>query len=215
MVSAVTRVAKNAIQKSLDAYSIAVSLKPKDGLWHVGYAEMIWENMVWCESETLSSTGTSESEKQTFAKEMKAALTLVPDDEHLQELDLWVKDSDPTFYNDYISPFPTATPSPNYYSRSTVKEWTPSKKTATPLHTNVRTTTEMMENQPVSPVPSITDIPDLVLAATNTQVITAQNSTSNQSNKSSKVFGAILVALALGMALFVISLILIKKQQVH
>ncbi len=97
-----------AYQKSIAAYAKSVELLPKDGLWHAGYADMLWEKISFCDA--YENTTSPEADKKQLGIELRAALELAPEAEIVQNLDTWIKSWDPTFYNDYISPYPTATP---------------------------------------------------------------------------------------------------------
>jgi hypothetical protein len=69
-------------QLSRDAYGQAIQLKPEDGLWHAGYAELLLDEYYWVNYQDRSYT----SELDLGLREFDLAVRLAPDASKVQEL---------------------------------------------------------------------------------------------------------------------------------
>jgi tetratricopeptide (TPR) repeat protein len=68
---------------SLEAYERAVSLLPEDGLWHAGFADLLWFHYYW---EVFMPGNTDISELDRAIQELKRAYELAPLNETVQWL---------------------------------------------------------------------------------------------------------------------------------
>ena len=67
---------------SKDAYDHAIKLKPEDGLWHAGYAELLLDEYYWGSYQDRSYT----AELDLGLKELNLAVRLAPDETKVKEL---------------------------------------------------------------------------------------------------------------------------------
>ncbi len=165
-----------AYQKSYDAYAKAVELLPKDGLWHYGYADLIWIKLAFC--SPYGGVILSEEEKQLFGKEFRAALALAPDYQGVKDLQQWLQGADTLdFYNQYVLQLPTATsaiPTSEPATATTIASAPPS-----PIPQPTETQTPTPESTQI-PAPTATDEPvsleDTVVPPSTTPTRTADPS---------------------------------------
>jgi tetratricopeptide (TPR) repeat protein len=73
-------------QLSKDAYSKAVTLKPKDGLWHAGYADLVLGYYSWAPPYHSQDNQPYTAELDLGLKEFNLACQLAPTDPKVQEL---------------------------------------------------------------------------------------------------------------------------------
>jgi hypothetical protein len=69
-------------QLSRDAYELSIQLKPEDGLWHAGYAELLLDEYYWVNYQDRSYT----AELDLGLREFDLAVRLAPDASKVQEL---------------------------------------------------------------------------------------------------------------------------------
>ena len=69
---------KEIYQLSVAAYEKAVAIKPKDGLWHLGFADLLWSHYYW---EVYMVGNTDPSELIHTIDELKLSLDLLPGNE--------------------------------------------------------------------------------------------------------------------------------------
>jgi hypothetical protein len=65
-------------QQSLKAYQKSVTLLPKDGLWHAGYAELLWNHYLW---EVYYAGNNDKSELVQTLKELKLSQQYAPNNQ--------------------------------------------------------------------------------------------------------------------------------------
>lgn len=135
-------------QKSFDAYTQAVTIKPKDADWHAGFAELICEKAAW----TAGSVGKEERQNMFLPciNQIKLALDINPQHELAAQLLEWNWKWDREVYvnmegpaPDYLILTPTAippTPTPSTVPtrRPTVTRRPTSTQTAVPESTSTR-----------------------------------------------------------------------------
>jgi hypothetical protein len=136
-------------QLSQDAYEQTVTLKPDDGLWHAGYAELLLDYYYWVSYQDRSYT----ADLDLGLRELDLAVRLAPETTKVKELmdeylymfpDYIVKQSDGSL--DFISltatptsvlptgtPIPTRTASPTTIPAAARPPAEPASAPATPL----------------------------------------------------------------------------------
>jgi hypothetical protein len=144
--------AAGLFELSREAYKKAVTLKPDDGLWHAGYAELLLDNRFWQDFQDQSYT----DDLHLGLQELDLAWQLAPDEEKVLEL----VDRYSYSYPDYIVRKPDG--SPDFLSLTSTPQFTAEinvpADTATPTDTPVPTSrpatiTPTSETQPTtSPV---------------------------------------------------------------
>ncbi len=104
--------AQKLYQQSLEAYDKAVTLLPKDALWHAGYADLLAYHAVWAGIEGADTT----DEALHAIREIHTALDLAPMDAKVQEIAGGIAWSFPDGMKRngdiYDYPWLTATPTP-------------------------------------------------------------------------------------------------------
>jgi hypothetical protein len=187
-----------AYQKSFDAYAKAVELLPKDGLWHYGYADLIWIKIAFC--SPYGGVALSEEEKQIFGREFRAALALAPDNQGVKDLRQWLQGADTLdFYNQYVLQLPTGTPLIPTIEPATAT--TTVSIPASPLPQPTGTQTPSPETTPI-PVTTATVEPvsleDTAVAPTAAPTKAADPSTKPSICGSAAIIPVALVVIALG-----------------
>ncbi len=137
-----------AYQWSKDAYSKAVTLKPDDGLWHAGYAELLLNTYRWTYFDSHLYT----DDLHLGLKEFDLACQLAPKDPKVLELIEWYTSSFP----DYIAKKPDG--SLEFISLTQTPLPLPEESTATqtPISTEVPqpTSTEPPTSEPATALPA-------------------------------------------------------------
>lgn len=142
-------------QWSKDAYDKAVTLKPSDGLWHAGYAELLLDYYYWADIPNRTYT----DDLNLGLKELDTARQLAPKDAKVQELlnqyaslfpDYLVKQDDGSL--DFVSLTQTPQPEPEV----TAPTDTPIPSVDMPIPPTdvpISTLTAAPTSQPVTAVP--------------------------------------------------------------
>lgn len=149
--------------ESVAAYQKSVELLPKDALWHLGYADLLWQKFYWT---GYQSDQPDYASLQTILEQLQQALQLAPNEQRIQdELD-WISGSYPRYVtktgSNYNFLFLTATPPPPTGLPSAIPS---STSISTDIPTPIATST-----QPVSAdTPEPTHLPDPTKIVTATQ----------------------------------------------
>lgn len=104
--------AQKAYGEAIQAYEKAVTLLPKDALWHYGFADMLWDNYYF-----LNRAKPGISEVSRIADELRLSLALSPKNQKAIDLADWVAQEYPWAIaktdDGYDYPVLTATPTAN------------------------------------------------------------------------------------------------------
>jgi tetratricopeptide (TPR) repeat protein len=125
-------------RESEAAYQKSVELLPKDALWHLGYADLLWQNFYW-NGYLLNQPDFSSL--QTALEQIYIARQLAPNEPRIQEELDWISGSYPKYVSktgsSYDFLFLTATPalSTNTPTENPTDTPTPVTDTSTPSPT--------------------------------------------------------------------------------
>ncbi len=133
-------------QEAVHAYTQAVGLLPDDALWHLGFADLLWNQFVW---NSLYGPNPDYALLEQALGELNAALSLSPSDERITQLADWIKgalqgmayvdDSGQVVFIATPTPWPTLTPLPRPTATPTpTPRPTRLPATSTPLPTATR-----------------------------------------------------------------------------
>ena len=139
----------------LAAYQKSVELLPKDALWHLGYADMLWQHYFWVTHWTSSDT----TDLVQALKELKTSLALSPNEQRTHDL----LDAIAGTFPDAVQPNGSGYDFPGLTATPKVDVYVPPTETPTEAPTEVQAAT-----QPPAPPETLpaTDTPAAISQAT-------------------------------------------------
>jgi len=106
--------ARQLYPEAVQAYEKAVTLLPKDALWHYGFADLLWSHYLF----SVHPTGSQDySELTRLAAELQLSMQIDPTNQNARDLATWVSDSLPwaLSQSDSVYDFLVLTATPTFY----------------------------------------------------------------------------------------------------